>query len=995
MRLVPDTNEARRRPPQWLTVAHRALENTVLDHLGTLVDTPVAAVAPDLVEQALVAEGRLGPDQEAAVRALCGPGPALRSLISPGGYGKTTAVHAGAAAATAAGRPVLGLATTNQAVAGLRSVGISATTIARLRLDLADRPLAPGTVVILDEVSQVSTRDAAVVVGAVVNTPGAQLWCLGDPRQSQAVGAGGLAAEVARLGEAGFIPAPALVVNRRQRDAVDRMALAELRAGHAGASQAIRTEAGWEHEEDDTPLATREAMAEAVAADVESHGAANVAALAVSHADCEDIADRIRARLAAAGTIDGESLTGPGWGSGAQPSYARGDRVLLHTKPGPAGLHNGSTGTVVAVDDHGLRIAFDTAGEVTLAQAFVAGRRRDGNPNLSHAWCRTVEGAQGGTWEAVHLLGTASLDALVGYTGQSRGRAPTHTWNTRPLAVADHGGQLADERSATEVVLGGLSREPVTTFAAADDPWIVHARLSAERDEHLGVLAGAPPDPGRSLDQERARAERDVRILTRANEELERAEARLGAFGPLSGLRRSARAERSQAEQALTQARDRLDAARANRRVSEHRVGELEAAAARRARFDADNAWRVERIAAIDAELNRHWATATLAAVRQDDPLAFGIERLRAARATYAADLDAYRASLPPDSTGIAAEAKRQLAAREQDLREARYGVEDRRRQLAMASERHFGRRDKGGVVAARSALQRAEDAAASAVDAERVARLRLDDALSNERRRTKALADTEPQRVELTEAVAEFDAALDDTRAARVADLAAEAIVPAHLVAVLGEPPTDPGARQAWSGLAGRIESYRDRHPEAFGHEGDGDVMAAIGPRQVERWMSDPEWDDLAGQLRHGRAVVAAASELAGAMGVGPGQAEALSWSEVLDQAVALAQAHSRMAQRGLERDGGLGWACSGPVIRTPSGVPTWPVPGRRRSVSVVSWPDQCCYHHFRTRGPAKSPGAPSPPGWAQAPPGDASPTTPGAGPPAAPSPPPCRPAR
>ena len=46
-------------------------------------------------------------------------------------------------------------------------------------------------------------------------------------------------------------------------------------------------------------------------------------------------------------------------------------------------------------------------------------------PNLSHAWARTIEGAQGGTWEAVHLLGTASLDALSGYVGQSRGRRPT------------------------------------------------------------------------------------------------------------------------------------------------------------------------------------------------------------------------------------------------------------------------------------------------------------------------------------------------------------------------------------------------------------------------------------------------------------------------------------------------------------------------------------------------------------------------------------------
>ncbi len=719
--------------------------------------------------------------------------------------------------------------------------------------------------------------------------------------------AGGLAAELARLGEQGTIPAPALVVNRRQRDGVDRTALAELRAGRPGASQAMRTDAGWEHEAP-TPLATRQAMAEAVADDVDTHGAANVAALAVSHADCEDMADRIRARLAAAGSIDGESLTGPGWGTGAQRHYARGDRVLLHTKPGPAGLHNGSTGTVVAVHDHGLRVAFDKAGEVTLAKAFVTGRRGDANPNLSHAWCRTVEGAQGGTWEAVHLLGSASLDALVGYTGQSRGRAPTHTWNTRTLAVADHGGQVADGRSATEVVLAGLSREPVTTFAAADDPWVINARLMAERYEHLGVLAGAPPEPARSLDQERATAVRDGRILTRANEELDRAEARIAAFGPLTGLRRSARAERSHAEHAVARARDGLDAARANRRVSERRLGELEAAGAKRARFDAEHAWRVERLGAIDAELDRHWAAATLAAVRQHDPLAFGIEHLRAARATYAADLDAYRASLPLDNSTAVAEAKRRFAAREQDLREARSGVEDRRRQLEIASERHWGRRDKDGVVAARRALERAEGAVATAVDAERGARLRLGVAVSNERKRGRALADTEPRRVELTEALAELDAALDDTRPARVAALADEAIVPAHLVAALGEPPTDTAPRQAWSKLAGRIESYRDRHPEALGHEVAGGVTAAIGPRQAERWLPDPEWDDLAGQLRHGRALVAVAAEIEGRTSASPVGSEPLSWADILDQAGALLETQRRTAERGLDRGMGLG---------------------------------------------------------------------------------------
>ncbi len=831
VRLVPEA-AARRRPPEWSTVAHRRLENSVLERLARLVDTPAAPLPADVVEAAVVAEGRLGADQAQAVRALCASGPALRALLAPAGFGKTTAVHAAAVACTSAGRPVLGVATTNQAVAGLRSVGLESMTLARLRIELKARPLAPGTVVVLDEVSQVATRDAAAVLEALVATPEAQLWCLGDARQSQAVGAGGLAAEVSRLGGEGTIVAPALVVNRRQRHAEDQMALAELRVGHASASQVIRTGAGWEHEEP-TPLATREAMAEAVIADVEAHGPEAVVALAVSHADCEDLADRIRCRLSDAGHIAGPALIGPGWGN-AERSYAAGDRVLLHAKPGQPGLHNGSVGTVVGVESVGLRVAFDDAGEVVLPAAFVAGRRADTNPNLSHAWSRTIEGAQGGTWEAVHLLAGASLDALVGYTGQSRGRAPTHTWNTRPLAVVDHGGVVADDRSAAEVVLSGLSREPVTTFAAVDDPWVLDARLSAERAEHLGVLDSAPPDRRLALYAAPDLAKRAANLHASAMANLERAEDRLAGFGPLASLRRSSRQDRAQVEAWVGRAQAEAERAGARRRAADGELAELEAGERDRTRFAVEHAWRAERVGAIDAELARHWSAATLAAVRQDDPLAFGINRLRAARATYADDLAHLEAGLPPDRTHAVTQAKQELAGAEHDLREARFAAAEARRELDVASQRHWGRRDKQAVQRCLRTVEAADDGVAAGLKAEGDAGRRLEAELAAQRERARASEAVAPERAELTRVLGELEVALDDTRAARVAAIAGEPIAPVHLVAVLGEAPAESAGRQAWCGLAYRVESYRDRHPEALGHEASGGVVAAIAGEPI-----------------------------------------------------------------------------------------------------------------------------------------------------------------
>ena len=106
------------------------------------------------------------------------------------------------------------------------------------------------------------------------------------------------------------------------------------------------------------------------------------------------------------------------------------------------------------------------------------------------------------------------------------------------------------------------------------------------------------------------------------------------------------------------------------------------------------------------------------------------------------------------------------------------------------------------------------------------------------------------------------------------------------------------------WSGLACRIESYRDRHPGALGHEAHGGVEAAVGPRPVERWMADPEWDDLAGQLRHGSELVAVATEVA----TGVSYTDARSWTDILDKAGDLLEAQGRMPEHGLDHDSGLG---------------------------------------------------------------------------------------
>ncbi|MGH8591507.1 MAG: hypothetical protein ACREXX_19970, partial [Gammaproteobacteria bacterium] len=186
-------------------------------------------------------------------------------------------------------------------------------------------------------------------------------------------------AELARLGADGEIPAPQLTENRRQLEPAERQALARFRSGLVATSQAIRKGQGWEHDLG-SPHATREALADAVAADIATHGPAGVVALAISHADCEDLADRIRSRLQAAGQLAGAELAGPAWGWGER-RYAAGDRILVHATLRTDGqsLHNGSVLTVAAVADDGLRCR---------NEGNVAVMNRPGIPGGSIPWKR-------------------------------------------------------------------------------------------------------------------------------------------------------------------------------------------------------------------------------------------------------------------------------------------------------------------------------------------------------------------------------------------------------------------------------------------------------------------------------------------------------------------------------------------------------------------------------------------------------------------------------
>lgn len=616
---------------RWSTVEHLRVEENVLSCLAGLRQRQVNGVGFAAVAGVVAAATGLGDDQAAAVDLLCGPGPALRALISPAGYGKTTTLATAVEAARRAGRPVLAVSNTNQAVEQLRQAGIPADTVARFAL--AGAQLDPGTVVVVDEFSQLPTREAHTVLSAATGCEGSMVWLVGDPLQAQPVGAGGLATWVAGQACDGRIAVAELTVNRRQANPVEREALTSLRDGRVTASQELRDAAGWEHHFDNRDDALA-AMAAAVLADIDAYGTANVAAFAVSHNDCEALADRIRADLTDNGCLAGPVMQGPGWSGPRQ--YQAGDRILLHAHAVLADgsrLTNGTVATVTAVDNTGLIVVTEARGvPVVLPAEFVTARRGDGRPQISHAWARTIDGVQGGTWDQAHLLATPALDRYRGYVGQSRSIQPTHTWNTTPKPVddpADHGGRLVQAYSTpAEQIAAALARAQPKTFAALDDPYRHERRVRAEQASHWARLDDRPPDVSertrRAAERVTAR-EADMRdAQDRVAHWQEQAERTAGLRGFTRGRRQqhhSAEHQREAQTAAVERTARRLDDARVEHQQLLDRQAE-------RAAFDRDNHWRHDRIDTLEADLRLYWAETVLDAARDGHPTAYGKQRL-------------------------------------------------------------------------------------------------------------------------------------------------------------------------------------------------------------------------------------------------------------------------------------------------------------------------------------------------------------------------------
>jgi hypothetical protein len=247
-----------------------------------------------------------------------------------------------------------------------------------------------------------------------------------------------------------------------------------------------------------------------------------------------------------------------------------------------------------AVDDHGTGL--------TLPSEFIQGRRSDGSPNCSHAWARTVDGIQGGTWPQIHLLGTTALQRFTGYTAQSRGRHATHTWNVTRLPDFHHGGVLADQRTPEREVLDALRRQPDTGFAIHDAP-TRRERLLAERAELRALLHQRPSDRHPAFHQAELALEYAKKDLYWAHHRLDHAQERLEQFGALSQLRRHGCQEKASTGDQIDRFTTDIRKAEAKIASCEQTLEGLQPELGRRLQWDIEHKFPDSRLSTIDAEL--------------------------------------------------------------------------------------------------------------------------------------------------------------------------------------------------------------------------------------------------------------------------------------------------------------------------------------------------------------------------------------------------------
>jgi ATP-dependent exoDNAse (exonuclease V) alpha subunit len=362
-----------------------------------------------------------GEQREALHRATGAEGLAI--IAGEAGTGKSTTLAAIREAYEADGYRVTGFAWTNAVVQNLKGDGFGrAETVQSALMRQANGRGAwdRRSVLIVDEAAMISTKHLSALL-TVAGTAGAKVILAGDAKQLASIERGGMFAQLQRAHGASELHTVRRVKDAGQRDAFNAMHRGDFRT----ALQIFETRGAlhWSA----TPEASRAALVDQWAKDSAADPNKNRFVLAYTNAEVADINHDIRAVRRARGELGEDRTLNTREG---EQAFAVNDRIQF-TASAPnrhqrqAGLFNGATGIIHAIEDARVTVALDAGkGAAPRVVSFTVGANADAGEfdAIRHGYAGTIYKAQGRTLDQTYLLHSDNWRASTGYVALSRHR---------------------------------------------------------------------------------------------------------------------------------------------------------------------------------------------------------------------------------------------------------------------------------------------------------------------------------------------------------------------------------------------------------------------------------------------------------------------------------------------------------------------------------------------------------------------------------------------
>jgi hypothetical protein len=469
------------RPPneeRYCTLAHLDTEEQIL--------AAAKRTMPQLVseEQARAAAGRTGlsTEQREAVTMMLTAVAAVAVLVAPAGAGKSHTMAEFARLWTSfTGRRVIGLTTSTNAARVLAHEGLAESyNIAEFlgKIEGSDElrrpvPLHQDDVLVLDEASQLSTADLAMI-GEAARQASARIIATGDTAQLGAVEAGGMFRLLAQE-----VPTAELHWIRRFDAAWERAASARLRDGDLAAAAAYDRYGRIRGADEQAAYDRASSMWLA-----DHLRGKDVLLLAGSNAEAAELSHRVQAKLVQLGNVGAPQAALSDRNRAGIGDLVRA-RLNAEIDAGGRQLSNRDTLKIAAFrgpDAEVRRQRLDGTWTSTfrVPRAYLAA-------SAELAYAGNVHVAQGRTVDTAHLLVTDSLSRQALYVGMTRGResstAHVVTGKTAPP------GRQPYQQAAPESVLAGILQRDDSDLSATEQ--IRRAQEWAGGTGHLLTLWSA------------------------------------------------------------------------------------------------------------------------------------------------------------------------------------------------------------------------------------------------------------------------------------------------------------------------------------------------------------------------------------------------------------------------------------------------------------------------------------------------------------------------